>query len=575
MDKEETDVEQGVEEDTASDQLGWLNEASVRIGSTLDLVTTSQELADFTVPHFADGAAVDLLESVLHGEEGAHPGRTGRPATRAMAVAAIDALTTLEPDPVGELSASNVDQFATICLTLGKPVLVSRIEPDEYVRIAPNSRSAELLRRAGVHSYLVVPLIARGVLLGAADFIRAGDRAPFTAADLELATQLASRAALFVDNARLYEREREHVVALQRSLLPRATPVTPGLTVSHCYAPTADPSGVGGDWYDIASLPGGRTALVVGDVMGHGLSAAATMGRLRAVGRTLMAMDMAPDRVLARLDLAARDLEEDQVATCLCAVYDPADASFTVVSAGHPLPMLIGPDGSASFVEVPIGAPIGAGVIPYDALRVPVEPGSRLVLYTDGLVKSRTRDIDVQLGRLLRSAPALRFARFDAAALSDFAPAGTERFDEAVLLVAAARPATWASGLRVWDLPGDGSAAGAARKHVREQLGLWHLDDLADVTELVVSELVGNALRYGGGPGRLRLLCHDRLLIEVSDTGPDLPQIQHASLSDEGGRGLQLINMLCRRWGSCRTETGKVVWAEQDMPSGVSGPPLP
>ncbi|MBB5937041.1 hypothetical protein FHS42_004120 [Streptomyces zagrosensis] len=555
--------------DDASDQLAWLNEASVRIGTTLNLVTTSQELADFTVPRLADAAAVDLLESVLHGEEGARPGRAGRPATRAMAVSAIDALTSLEPDPVGELSATGADKYATVCLTTGKPVLVSRIGPDEYDRVAPTPSAAVLLRAAGVHSYLVVPLIARGVLLGAADFIRAGDRAPFTQADLELATQLASRAALFVDNARLYEREREHVVTLQRSLLPRDTPHTPGLTVNHCYAPTADPSGVGGDWYDVASLPGGRTALVVGDVMGHGLSAAATMGRLRAVARTLMAMDMAPDRVLARLDLAARDLEEDQIATCLCAVYDPADASFTVVSAGHPLPMLIAPDGSASFVEVPVGAPIGAGVIPYDGLRVPVEPDSRLVLYTDGLVKSRTEDIDKQLNRLLQSAPALRFADLDAVALHDFAPAGSERFDEAVLLVAAARPPASGVGLRVWELPADGSAAGAARKYVREQLDLWSLGDLADVTELVVSELVGNALRYGGGPGRLRLLCHDRLVVEVSDTGPDLPQIQHASLSDEGGRGLQLINMLCRRWGSCRTATGKVVWAEQDVPAGA------
>ncbi|MFT2020444.1 SpoIIE family protein phosphatase [Streptomyces sp. 796.1] len=565
----------GVEGDGAGGQLAWLNEASVRIGSTLDLVTTAQELADFTVPRFADGAAVDLLESVLHGEDGAQPGGSGRPATRALAVAAIDALLHLEPDPVGELSANVHDQFANECLTLGKPVLVSHIQPDEFVRVAPSPRAAELLRRAGVHSYLVVPLIARGVLLGAADFIRAGDRAPFSALDLELATQLASRAALFVDNARLYEREREHVVTLQRSLLPRATPHTPGLAVNHCYAPTANPSEVGGDWYDVAPLPGGRTALVVGDVMGHGLAAAATMGRLRAVGRTLMAMDMAPDRVLARLDLAARDLEEDQVATCLCAVYDPADASFTVVSAGHPLPMLIGPDGTASFLEVPVGAPIGAGVIPYDGLRVPVEPGSRLVLYTDGLVKSRTADIDSQLDRLLRSASALRSTDLDAVALSDLAPAGSERFDEAVLLVAAARPAAVAAGLRVWDLPGDGSAAGAARRHVREQLDLWHLGDLADVTELVVSELVGNALRYGGGPGRLRMLCDDRLLVEVSDTGPDLPQIQHASPSDEGGRGLQLINMLCRRWGSCRTATGKVVWAEQDVPAGAARPTAP
>lgn len=549
----------------ARDQLGWLNEASVRIGSTLDLLTTSQELADFTVPRLADGAAVDLLESVLQGEEGARPSGAERPATRAMAVSAIDGLASLEPDPVGELTSTR-DTYATHCLTTGKPVLIKRIGPHQFEQVAPTASAAAQLRKAGVHSYLVVPLIARGVLLGAADFIRAGSRPGFTQADLALATQLASKAAVFVDNARLYGREREHVARLQRNLLPRVTPRTPGLGVTSRYTPTAEPGGVGGDWFDVAPLPGGRTALVVGDVMSHGLSAAATTGVLRAVARTLMATDMAPDRLLARLDLAARDLEEDQVATCLCAVYDPADASYTLVSAGHPPPLLITPEGTATYVDVPVGAPIGAGVIPYDVLRLTVSPGSRLVLYTDGLIKSRTEDIDVQLALLRKTAAGMGPAELDSCALSDLAPAGGARFDEAVMLVAATQQPLRGRDLQTWNLPGDGSAAGAARKLVRDQLDIWHLGDLSDVTELVVSELVGNALRYGGAPGRLRLLRHDRLVVELSDTGPDLPQIQHASLSDEGGRGLQLINMLCRRWGSCRTPTGKIVWAEQDIP---------
>ncbi|WP_455358991.1 ATP-binding SpoIIE family protein phosphatase [Streptomyces sp. SYSU K21746] len=549
----------------ARDHLRWLNEASVRIGTTLDLSTTSQEFADFTVPRLADAAAVDLLESVLQGEEGARPSGA-RPVTRALAVSAIDVLGSLEPDPVGEISSSR-PTYATHCLTTGKPVLIKRIRPDEFERVAPTLSAAAQMRKAGVHSYLVVPLIARGVLLGAADFIRTGSRPGFTEGDLALAIELASKAAVFVDNARMYGREREHVARLQRNLLPRATPCTPGLEVTSRYTPTTDPGGVGGDWFDVAPLPGGRTALVVGDVMSHGLSAAATTGVLRAVARTLMATDMSPDRMLARLDLAARDLEEDQVATCLCAVYDPADASYTLVSAGHPPPLLIAPDGTAEYVDVPVGAPIGAGVIPYDPLRLTVPPGSRLVLYTDGLIKSRTDDIDVQLGRLRETAARMGPSELDFCALSDFAPAGAARFDEAVILVAAALQPLGGTDLHAWDLPGDGSAAGAARKFVRDQLDSWQLGELSDVTELVVSELVGNALRYGGGPGRLRLMRHDRLVVELADTGPDLPQIQHASLSDEGGRGLQLINMLCRRWGSCRTPSGKIVWAEQDIPA--------
>ena len=195
--------------------------------------------------------------------------------------------------------------------------------------------------------------------------------------------ELASRAAVHIDNARLYGREREHVVTLQRALLPRSSPGTPGLDVASCYAPAPDPAAVGGDWFDVVALPGGRTALMVGDVMGRGLAAAATMGRLRTVARTLMALDIAPERLLARLDLAARDLEEDQFATCMCAVHDPYGGTFRIASAGHPPPLLTGPEGGTSFLEVPTGAPLGAGVIPYDPVEWSVPVRSRLTLFTD------------------------------------------------------------------------------------------------------------------------------------------------------------------------------------------------
>ncbi|WP_156722308.1 ATP-binding SpoIIE family protein phosphatase [Streptomyces apocyni] len=563
-----------VDEFTAQSRLSWLrwlNSAGTRIGTSLDLERTAQELAEFCVPRLADGAAVDLLESVLHGEEGQREAG-GIPIMRAMAVHAIDALTSLEPSPVGEIVDRSIYHRATLLLNRvlerRESVLISRMTEKDLARIAPTESAAEKMRETGVHSYMAVPLIARGVLLGTADFVRAGGSPPLTPTDLTLAEQLASKAAVFIDNARLYGREREHVLSLQRSLLPRATPHTPGLRVHTGYAPAFDARGVGGDWYDVVALPSGRTALVVGDVMGHGLPAAATMGRLRAVARTLMTLDIAPERVLARLDLATRDLEDDQVATCLCAVYDPADASYTLASAGHPPPLLVAPDGTPSYVPVPTGAPLGAGVIPYDPLRLPGPVGSRLVLYTDGLVKTRipTDDVDIQLDRLRKQAAGMAPERLDDCELLASAVEGEGRFDEAVLLVAAGTRAEDIA-LQVWDLPAGGPAASTARKLVREQLQLWGLTELADVTELVVSELVGNALRYGGGgPGQLRLLRDERLVVEVSDTGPDLPRIQHADVCDEGGRGLQLINMLCRRWGSCRTATGKVVWAEQNIP---------
>ncbi|GAA2403315.1 SpoIIE family protein phosphatase [Streptomyces glaucosporus] len=555
---------------TSRARLAWLSRASTRIGTTLDLERTARELAEYTVPQLADGAAVDLLESVLRGEDGARWTGTGTPATRAVAVAVVDELRDLEPDEVGTPSVHPHTVLSLHCLREREPVLIGRMRHGDHERVAPSAGAAAKLREAGVHSYMAVPLVARGVLLGVADFIRASGSAPFTEADVELAMQLASQAAVFIDNARLYGREREHVLSLQRSLLPRGTPRTPGLEVLTHYTPSPDPSGVGGDWFDVVALPGGRTALVVGDVMGHGLPAAATMGRLRTVGRTLLSLDIAPERVLARLDLAVRDLEDEQVATCLCAVYDPATASCTVAGAGHMPPLLVAADGTASRIEVPTGAPLGSGVIPYDPVAVPVPAGSRLVLYTDGLVKTRGGDIDAQLRRLVETAPEMVDRLLESRDPAAVPLGDAARIDESVLLVAAAEEPPSGADVCVWSLPPDGTAASVARSLVTERLARWGLEELADVAQLVVSELVGNALRYGNGPGQLRLLRHDRLVLEVSDTGPDLPQIQRAELSDEGGRGLQLVNMLSRNWGSCRTSTGKVVWVEQDIPASPS-----
>ncbi len=552
-------------------RLAWLNEAGMRIGTTLDLRRTAEELAGFTVPELADGCAVDLLESVLHFQEGGSlDPETVRPRLRATAVAETPGLG-LAPKP-GEVrpsyTAYTAEGSLRTCLATRKPILLTRMALSDYASVTPNSFAAELLRRVGVHSYVGVPLIARGVLLGLANFVRAGSRPPFTRADVALVTELASRAAVSVDNARLYGREREHVVTLQRALLPRTSPNTPGLTVTSCYEPAADPATVGGDWFDVVELPTGRTALMVGDVMGRGLGAAATMGRLRSVARTLMALDIAPERLLARLDLAARDLEADQLATCLCGVYDAGAHTFRVATAGHPPPLLTGPDGTVSYLDLPAGAPLGTGVIPYDPVERPVPEGARLTFFTDGLIRSRTADVLTQLERV-REVVEEGVPEDGSACRVIWERVGADRSDDAILLTAHALPLGPRGAVYVRTLPPDGTAARQARAEVRERLPLWGLEDLVDTVELVVSELVGNALRYGHAPGELRLLRDERLTVEVSDAGPDLPQIQHAGASDETGRGLQLINMLCRRWGSCRLPEGKVVWAELDLPVGT------
>lgn len=522
------------------------------------------------MPGFADGAAVDILESVLRGDEGSRWTGTGVPLMRATALCAIEELSALEPTPVGETFVRTEQAHETLlhryCLRQGKPVMVSRMRNDDFIKVAPTESAAAKMRAAGVHSYLAVPLIARGLLLGSADFVRGPGTPPFSSTDLALAEHLASQAAVYIDNARLYGREREHVVSLQRTLLPRATPVTPGLRVQAEYAPSTARHGVGGDWYDVMALPGGRTALMVGDVMGHGLAAAATMGRLRAVARTLMTLDMAPERVLARLDLATRDLEDEQVATFLCAVFDPADSTYTLASAGHLPPLLLDGRGSAEFVDLPIGAPLGAGVIPYDPIRLKVQAGGNLVMYTDGLVKSRHADLDHQLERLRSAARGLAPEVLEGGGLIESAPAGCRPFRRGRaprrddrLCHPHRPPRVAAAAGRACGVRRPGSGHGPARRvgsdGARRRLR----------TRRLRTRRQRPALRQRA---RLtRLLRGERLVVEVSDTGPDLPQIQHADLSDEGGRGLQLINMLCRRWGSCRTVTGKVVWAEQNLPS--------
>lgn len=553
----------------ARHRLEWLNEAGNRIGATLDLRATAQEYADYAVPGLSDLAAVDLLESVLRGEEGERRSGGELPELRAMAAAGSARHPMVQPTPAGRLS--HVPTMAMRCLREREPIVVRRIRPGQFREIAPTPEAAEKLRRAGAHSYLVVPLVARGVLLGVSDFMRVGSSPAFTRTDLALAVELATKAAISIDNARLYGRERDRVVSLQRSLLPRGMPPTPGLETTTCYVAAYEAAGVGGDWFDVIPLPGGRTAVLVGDVMAHGLSAAAATGRLRAVARSLLALDIAPERVLARLDLAARDLEEDQVASCVCAVHDPAEHSWTLSRAGLPAPLMLHGDGTAAYLDVPAGAPLGSGVLPYDAVRVAAEPESRLILFTDGLVKTRSDSWDAQLERLREAVARLAPEGPDADAVNEVSPAPVPRLDETALLVSAAAPAGEGPDVQVWSLPADGTAPGIARRLVREQLEAWELPDLADATELVTSELVGNALRHGGGPGQLRLLRHDRLVTEVTDSGPDLPQVQRTSDEDEGGRGLQVVNMLCRSWGSCKTPDGKLVWAEQDLPGVHAG----
>ncbi|MBW5249937.1 SpoIIE family protein phosphatase [Streptomyces poriferorum] len=389
----------GAEVERARNRLALIADASVRIGTTLDLEQTARELAEVTVPELADVAAVDVLDSVLKG----HPGLTEGPLLiQALAVVAARPNPVVEAaDPPGHAAQYGADRLITRCVRTGRPVREPYLDAGILARIARDSRSAELLAEAGAHSYMAVPLIARGEVLGAIDLIRTDNPLPFTEDDELMACELAARAAVSIDNARLYRQQRETALTLQRSMLPRDHHDPVGLEVASRYQPAAARYEVGGDWFDVIGLRQGRTALVVGDVMGSGINAATTMGRLRTATQTLSRLGLQPAEVLGHLDEITADLDPP-FATCVYAVYDPDAGWCRMSTAGHLPPVLIPRHGAPRLIDLPAGAPLGVGGVPFSDVTVPLGPGDRLVLYTDGLVETRDDDIDSRLDSLLR-----------------------------------------------------------------------------------------------------------------------------------------------------------------------------
>ncbi|WP_405905178.1 SpoIIE family protein phosphatase [Streptomyces sp. NBC_00828] len=546
-------------------RLSMVNEAGLRIGTTLDIARTTQELADLATEYFADLAVVDLLDSALHGP--ANPVER-QPVLRRLALRSV---TDDHPEPTitpQQLHTYPDGSPPDRALTTGRP---ERHHPD-------GSRTAE---PPPVHSTLVVPLRARGTTLGVAQFSRHRNPDRYDDEDLLLAQEIAARAAIAVDNARRYTHARTTALSLQRSLLPSRTPPQSTVEVACRYLPASAQTGVGGDWYDVIPLSGARVALVVGDVVGHGVHAAATMGRLRTAVRTLADIDLPPDELLTHLDdvvirlSAEASIDPDTVteatdvgATCLYAVYDPVSSCCTLARAGHVPPVLVPRDGTADILDLPPGPPLGLGGLPFEAAEVELPEGSLLALYTDGLIEARDHDIETGLALLRRAldqpAPSLE-ASCDQV-LETLLPS---RPDDDVALLLARPHARGDLQVASWDLEFDPAAVSRARSSVSEQLSTWGLEDLGFTAELVVSELVTNAVRYGRPPIRLRLI-HDRsLLCEVSDDSSTTPHQRRARVYDEGGRGLLLVAQLAERWGTRHARHGKTVWAELSESAGV------
>ncbi|MEU8677631.1 SpoIIE family protein phosphatase [Streptomyces sp. NPDC048560] len=384
----------------ARHRLSVVADASVRIGTTLDLDQTARELADVAVPEIADLAAVDVLEAALKGHRNPDPSH-GPAVFRALAVVtAYPTAAVSAADPPGEVARYDAERLIARCVNTGRPVMVPHVGEADLRLIARNAQSATLLAEAGVHSYLAVPLIARGEVLGALDLVRAQNPLPFTDDDATLAGELAARAAVCIDNARWYQAQRDTALTLQRSLLPHPPPCLYGLEVAARYQPAGAAIEVGGDWYDVLSLTDDRTALVVGDVMGSGINAASTMGRLRTATQTLAGLDLPPADVLRNLDRITAGLDP-YIATCIYALYDPHTAQCQISTAGHLPPVRIRPGHRPELLDLPTGAPLGVGGVPFRTTSVDLDPGDQLLLYTDGLVETRDQDIDARLDMLV------------------------------------------------------------------------------------------------------------------------------------------------------------------------------
>ncbi|GHH94244.1 SpoIIE family protein phosphatase/ATP-binding protein [Streptomyces capillispiralis] len=557
--------------DVARQRLRLLYDAGLRIGSRLDVVHTSQELADFAVPRFADYVAVDLAEPVLRGEEPSQ----GDPELRRVAFRGVrDDIPFL---PLGELIRFSPATPQGAGFRSGRPVLEPGMA-DFGGWHEPDPERARRVVESGIHSMITVPLRARGVVLGVASFYRARKPEPFEEDDVALGEELVARAAVSIDNARRYTREHVLAATLQRSLLPRALPEQNALDVAHRYLPAqAGRGGVGGDWFDVIPLPGARVALVVGDVVGHGLHAAATMGRLRTAVHNFSTLDLPPDELLWHMDDLVTRIDQDESgevetapvtgATCLYVVYDPSTRWCTLARAGHLQPAVVHPDGRVRFVDVPAGPPLGLGGLPFESAALRLPPGSSLVLYTDGLVEDRHRDIDEGLDLLLRALTGSAGAPEEAcdAVLRAMLPERPR--DDVALLIARTR-ALDAGHTAAWDVPSDPSAVAAVRSAVTRTMAGWGLEEEAFVTELIVSELVTNAVRHASPPIRVRLIRDRTLICEVSDGSSTSPHLRRAATTDEGGRGLFLVARFAERWGTRYTANGKVIWTEQPLPDG-------
>ncbi|MER5767716.1 SpoIIE family protein phosphatase [Streptomyces sp. NPDC001985] len=559
------------------DRLRFVGAATRRIARGIDLDEIVLGLCRATVPTFSDAILVYLRDPLPVGDE--------RPVSPfVLRLRRTDRLRLAEDiadfgaaSPIPVIDPHNdLTPAAELCEVRSGGALsevLRGVRPVFGDSAAARAALPELLGADRTvpngHRAILAPLRGRRRVIGAAVFLRRPDRPAFEPNDLLVAAQLATHTALGIDKAVLYGREAYIADELQRTMLPDSLPQPTGVRLASRYLPAAETARVGGDWYDAIPLPGSRVALVVGDVMGHSMTSAAIMGQLRTTAQTLAGLDLPPQEVLHHLDEQAQRLGTDRMATCMYAVYDPVAHRITIANAGHPPPVLLHLGGRAEVLRVPPGAPIGVGGVDFEAVELDAPAGATLLLYTDGLVESRLRDVWTGIEQLReRLAATAQLTGPDHSppleALCDdvLDMLGPGDRDDDIALLAARFDGIAPSDVAYWFLEPEDAAPGRARRLARRALSRWGLEEMSDAVELLVSEVVTNAVRYAERPVTLRLLRTDVLRCEVGDDSPQLPRQRKARDTDEGGRGLFLVNRLARRWGATRLSSGKVVWFE-------------
>lgn len=540
-----------------------------RVGRRLDVLAVCEELADAVVPAFSGAAVVDVVEAIVRGEAPpTAPVDQDAPLRRAAFRGSTPAR------PVGDIRHPPYGTPYARVLTDLRPRLVPVDEDTTWLRADP--ARAEAIRASGAHSLLVVALELRGEVFGIVTFYRRGQEEPFDSDDIQLASAICTHAALCLDNARRFAREQAIAATVQRRALPQRPADLSTVDIAPLFLAASEG---GGAWFDVTPMSGARTALIVGDVAGSGMAAATAMGQLRTALCSLVALDLEADELLARLNdtvirLAAERAalptgdpvhREPLIAGCVIAVYDPVDLTCAIACAGLPDPLIVEPDGASYVPNAPAGPVLGGpDSTPFATVTVKLREESVLAMGTAGLAGQWTPEEANLVQTVLEQNPGQNLRDLcDALA---YGWDDRDRRDEALVLLVRTKKLP-AGRVVSCDLPNDPEAASMARAFVRDQVGHWRVgDEVAFTAELVVSELVGNAVRHGKPPIYLRMIFDRVLTCEVTDASLSAPHLRHASLTDETGRGLFIVASVVSNWGIRYSEHGKTVWAELPIP---------